>query len=76
MTEKRISFEPHIPDVRCLNSEPDVRASVRQETPRLLDREHFSLGSEEFDHFSEMLDHPRTPSNELRRLMSVVAPWD
>lgn len=41
----------------------------------LLDQAYIAVGEETFANFCQMLDSPPEPSEGLRKLMRVKAPW-
>ena len=48
---------------------------IREAEHVLLDRAYIAVGEETFDLLCQLLDAPPEPSEGLRKLMRVKAPW-
>ena len=53
-----------------------LETACREAEDVLLDRTYFRLDQEAFARFSELLDNPPQPSDELRALLLTKAPWE
>jgi uncharacterized protein (DUF1778 family) len=51
-------------------------AACRQAEDVLLDQTYFALDTPNFAAFKDLLDHPPTPTDRLRRTLKARAPWD
>lgn len=52
-----------------------LEAACERARAVVLDQVFFSLDTEEFKRFTEMLDAPPAPNPGLERLMAVKSPW-
>lgn len=53
-----------------------LETACREAENVLLDRTFFRLDDEAFARFSELLDSPPAPTEELRKLLQCKAPWE
>ena len=52
-----------------------LEASYREAQEVLLDQSLATMGSGAFGKFQKLLDKPLPPNNELRKLLTMKAPW-
>lgn len=52
-----------------------LEIACREAEHVLLDRALIAVGEETFEHLSQLLDAPPEPTEGLRKLMQVKAPW-
>jgi uncharacterized protein (DUF1778 family) len=52
-----------------------LEIACREAEHVLLDRAYIAVSEETFENFCQMLDSPPEPSEGLRKLMRVKAPW-
>ena len=53
-----------------------LEASCREAEDFLLSQTFFTVGSDKFSKFQELLDKPLPPTDKLRRLLKTKAPWE
>lgn len=53
-----------------------LETACREAEGVLLDRTFFRLDRESYARFTDLLDSPPPPSDELRDLLSTKAPWE
>ncbi len=53
-----------------------LEAACERAQAVLLDQIHFSLDTDKFRQFIDLLDAPPKPNPGLERLLAVKAPWD
>ena len=53
-----------------------LEAACERAQAVLLDQVHFTLDTDKFQQFINLLDAPPAPNQGLERLLAVQAPWD
>jgi uncharacterized protein (DUF1778 family) len=53
-----------------------LESARRQAIEVLLDQRLFSLPPQQFEAFKRALDRPAEPTEKLKELMSIKAPWE
>lgn len=53
-----------------------LEAACERAQAVLLDQVHFTLDTDKFQQFINLLDTPPAPNQGLERLLAVQAPWD